>query len=458
MLGTIFNSKKRSSNNESSNESLKKIRTEELITRPTTQGLGLKEQTINIIPSPDIIEFYDADFKKQTETENLSREKTPYFISKYFNPLRFDKTGSRLDTHDDTWTTDDIERQKNYEEAGEAIQKNQNFTCSKTLNSGFFNKEKLNEETDIIILLYVFSGKTSAILNGFIMGNDLNIIPEDEPEESKENVFYIDAICANPRQPRREGPVLPKISFGKKLLDHVKEFAQKKGYDGISLSSLMYVINYYRRNEFKHLPKLDGITEKEEDSEIKVLAEKFAKAKFKDDAEIEDYMFVELAMMNTEDDEAKKKAAIKKYWEERNLFKKEDSDDEIVNEIFTNYNEKFNDSSDIGKFIKKLSEKGFSTQRKIYDNIPKNERKSKRVMIKSIIQDESNPSSEGFKMTYQFPIKRTTAGGKKQRKTKKQTKRKFKKHRKYKTKKQRKSVRKQATKKSKRKSRKTKKN
>lgn len=447
MLGTTLNSKKRK-------------REEELITRPTTQGLGLKEQIVNIIPDPDIIEFYDADFKKQTETENLSRENTPYFISKYFNPLRFNKVGSRLDTHDDTWTTDDIERQKNYEEAGETIQKNQNFTCSKTLNSGFFNKEKLNEETDIIILLYVFSGKTSAILNGFIMGNDLNIVPEDE---SGENVFYIDAICANPRQPRREGPgpELPKISFGRQLLDHVKEFAKEKDYYGISLSSLMYVINYYRKNEFKHLPKLDGTEKKEEDSEIQELAKKFAKAKFKNDAEIEDYMFVELAMMNTEDDEAKKKAAIKKYWEERNLFEGGDSDDEknkIVNEIFTNYKEKFNDSSDIGKFIKKLSEKGFSTQRKIYDNIPKNERKSKRVMIKSIIQDESNPSSEGFKMTYQFPIKRTTEGGKKQRKTKKQTKRKFKKQRKYKTKKQRKSVRKQATKKSKRKSRKTKKN
>ena len=452
MLGTIFNSKKRPSNN----ESLKKIRTEELITRPTTQGLGLKEQIVNIIPDPDIIEFYDADFKKQTETENLSRENTPYFISKYFNPLRFDKTGTRLDT--DTEIETEVQRQQNFKEAGEAIQKNQNFTCSKTLNSGFFNTDKLNEETDIIILLYVFSGTTSAILNGFIMGNDLNIIPEDEPEESKENVFYIDAICANPRQPRREGPgpELPKISFGRKLLDHVKEFAKEKDYYGISLSSLMYVINYYRKNEFKHLPKLDGITEKTEDPKIKELAEKFAKAKFKNDAEIEDYMFVELAMMNTEDNEAKKKAAIKNYWEVRNLFEGEDSDDEIVNKIFTNYNEKFNDSSDIGKFIKKLSEKGFSTQRKIYDNIPKNERKSKRVMIKSIIQDESNPSSEGFKMTYQFPIPGKT-GGKKQRKTKKQTKRKFKKQRKYKTKKQRKSVRKQATKKSKRKSRKSRK-
>ena len=44
--------------------------------------------------------------------------------------------------------------------------------------------------------------------------------------------------------------------------------------------------------------------------------------------------------------------------------------------------------------------------------------------------DRDSPSSEGFKMTYQFPI--TTTGGKKQRKTKKQTKRKFKKQRKYK--------------------------
>ena len=72
-------SKKRQLENESLIESSKKIRTD-LITRPTTQGLGLKEQTVNIIPYPDIIEFYDANFNKQTE--NLSRENTPYFISK----------------------------------------------------------------------------------------------------------------------------------------------------------------------------------------------------------------------------------------------------------------------------------------------------------------------------------------------------------------------------------------
>ena len=430
-----------------------------LITRPATQGLGLKDEIINIIPDPDTIDFYDANFNKQTT--NLSRENTPYFISKYFNPLRFDKTGSRLDTDDDTWMIDDIKRQTNYEAAGDVIENNQQYSCSKTLNSGFFSKDKLNEETDIIILLYVFSGTTSAILNGFIMGNDLNIVPEEESDESGENVFYIDAICANPRQPRREGPVLPKISFGKKLLDHVKEFAREKDYYGVSLSSLMYVINYYRRNGFIHLPKLDGITEKMEDTKVTDLANKFAKSKFKDDAEIEDYMFVELADRENTDDEIKK-SEIKKYWDERYLFDEDDSEelkDEIVDEIFINYKENFTEGSDIGKFIKLLAEKGFSTQRKNYAGKPKNERKSKRLMMTTFNETHpqgiENPSSEGFKMTYQFPI--TTSGGKKHRKTKKQTKRKFKKHRKYKTKKQRKSVRKQGTKKSKRKSRKSRK-
>lgn len=289
------------------------------------------------------------------------------------------------------------------------------------------------------------------------MGNDLNIVPE-ESDESGENVFYIDAICANPRQPRREGHVLPKISFGKKLLDHVKEFAKEKGYYGVSLSSLMYVINYYRRNGFIHLPKLDGITEKTEDTKVTDLANKFAESKFKDDAEIEDYMFVELADRENTDDEIKK-SEIKKYWDERYLFDEDDSEelkDEIVDMIFNNYKENFTEGSNIGKFIKLLAEKGFSTQRKHYDRKPSNERKSKRLMMTTFNdthpQGIGNPSSEGFKMTYQFPI--TTAGGKKQYKTKKQTKRKFKKHRKYKTKKQRKSVRKQGTKKSKRKSRK----
>jgi len=223
----------------------------DMLTRKT---IGINKEFTYIIPFPDTINFYDTNFNDvDAPKEEGEKDDKPYFICKYFNPDRFTVDGEReiIEEPDD-------DRLKNWKEAGKVIIDNQNYSCSGKISKGFFDSEKLFYDTDIIVLLYVFTGRNNALLNGFVMCDDLNIVPENVDESEAENSLYIDAICSNPRKPRRMGKPLPPVSFGRKLLDHVKEFAREKEYNGLSLSSLMYIINYYRKYGFRHLPKLNG--------------------------------------------------------------------------------------------------------------------------------------------------------------------------------------------------------
>ena len=61
--------------------------TKELITRT---AIGINKQYTYIVPLPDVISFYDKNFKEVNSPNNdIERENTPYFICKYFNPDRF---------------------------------------------------------------------------------------------------------------------------------------------------------------------------------------------------------------------------------------------------------------------------------------------------------------------------------------------------------------------------------
>ena len=375
--------------------------TKELITRT---AIGINKQYTYVVPLPDVISFYDKNFKEVNSPNNdIERENTPSFICKYFNPDRFNTDGDRgnIETIDDS-------RMEEWKKAGDIIIQNQNYTCSSKINKGFFDKDKLTYDTDIIILLYVFSGYKykNAVLNGFVMCDDLNILPEGTDEDEAENSLYIDAICSNARIPKRLGEDLPNVSFGRKLLDTVKEFAKSKEYYGLSLSSLMYIINYYRKYGFRHLPKLNGEVQHENDT-LKKLADNNLKFKFSHDTEMEYLMWVELTEKTLKNlDTQRKVAELKKYWEKRGNFDymiDESEKEKELEKLLNIYNENYV-GTDIGNFILELEKQGFSTERVHKLGNTKRDRQSKRQMLKTMNIDSEVDSSwnEGFKMSYSF--------------------------------------------------------
>ena len=374
----------------------------DLLTRTT---IGINKEFTYIVPIPDTVTFYDKKLNEVSPPNNDNdKESIPYFIGKYFNPNRFTDSGNR----DDDIEEPDADRLKYWKEAGNVIINNQHYSCSGKISKGFFDSDKLLYDTDIIVLLYVFSGHKykNAVLNGFVMCDDLNILPEDVEDEMKENSLYIDAICSNPRLPRRLGEPLPRVSFGKKLLDSVKEFAREKEYFGLSLSSLMYIINYYRKYGFRHLPKLTGDVQFE-DKQLEQLADNNLNFKFTDDTEMEDFMWVEIIerMLEGKDTEVKQRE-LKKYWNKRGLFDEdstEEDKDEDITALINFYNDKY-EGTKIGEFILELEKQGFSTERVHVHGKRVVERQSMRQMMTTMGYDsDKEPSwNEGFKMSYSF--------------------------------------------------------
>lgn len=365
-------------------------------------GFGTIEKVYSV-PLPDMINFYDAEFNEKKIITDLSikeqKKTTPYFICKYFNKFRFDENGNRINDENEGRDEDKPESdeiiEKKWSQVCQVVRDNQKFSCSDKLNKDFFTQERLNN-IDLVLLLYVFSGNTSAILNGFAICEDLNIIPDGET--AGENSLYIDAICSNPRIPRLDIEKEPSrnVSFGREIINHLKEYGKKKQYYGITLSSLMYVINYYRKLGFRHVLNLNGEIQNE-DEDIQTMGDKLANKKFYTDAEMEDYMYIELADKLYPDDETKMKQQIKQYWINRGLLEKDD--DEIVDAIYKNYIE--SPKEEILPFINKLVEKGFSSSR--IDNNGNRivvERKSMRQAMDT--KKEGSNWSEGFKMSYSF--------------------------------------------------------
>ena len=105
---------------------------------------------------------------------------------------------------------------------------------------------------------------------GFSLCNDLNI-------DSGENGIYLDAICTRPR-------------YGSILLDFIEKIAKEKRFNFIKLSSLAYVINYYRNKGYRHVKNCqskEGEGYRERD--IYQMAELNSHKKFKDDDDIIEY-------------------------------------------------------------------------------------------------------------------------------------------------------------------------
>lgn len=136
--------------------------------------------------------------------------------------------------------------------------------CNNMIPESFFKKEYLDSDTSII---FVLESKKSSNIIGFSLCNDLNL-------ESNYNGIYLDAICCKP-------------GYGSILLKFIENFAQKKKFNFIELSALAYIINYYRKQGYRHtkncrLKEGEGYREKN----IPKLAELNVIKKFKNEDDI----------------------------------------------------------------------------------------------------------------------------------------------------------------------------
>ena len=230
-------------------------------------------------------------------------------------------------------------------------------------------------DMDIIVLLYVFSGKTSAVVNGFITCNDHNLLID---EKHIENVLYIDVVGSRRRKTRNKVE-LPAITFGSKLIKDIEKFARSKHYFGLTLSSLTYVINYYRKLGFRHLPMLSAYETMYEDPDICQASKLFAATRHGIHDNIDDYIFTEYIVSKYHINAPLRRILeeMKLYWEQRGLFARNMTEEkklEYVERAYNTYKLKFPDTldgrseSNIGKYIHLLTWHGFSSCKPNYKN------------------------------------------------------------------------------------------
>ena len=179
-----------------------------------------------------------------------------------------------------------------------AIRKANIPLCNGGINRAFFQDEKL-DETDIVFALY-FIGKTDTAraaapvnqvtggtLAGFVMVDKLN---------DGTGTYYIDAICTGlkigePEQQKRLGILLVK---------QVEAYVSRNEGKAVKLSSLAYVIGYYRKLGYRHILSCPpGVTDVPENPTIKKAAEEALSLKFATDSDLDLALRVELAKKNS---------------------------------------------------------------------------------------------------------------------------------------------------------------
>ena len=349
-----------------------------LIQRRGFTWLRNEEVWENIAPLPDMLSFFTVEFQEEFDENNLSRENTPYFICKYFNPKFFDEDGNRLSAdvfeHRQSREYVKTDRDVQYDRACDVVIENKKTILQGAIDPTFIYKKKMND-MDIIVLLYVFSGKTSAVVNGFITCNDHNLLID---EKHIENVLYIDVVGSRRRKTRNKVE-LEAITFGSKLIKDIEKFARSKHYLGLTLSSLTYVINYYRKLGFRHLPMLSAYETMYEDPDICQASKLFAETRHGIHDNIDDYIFTEYIVSKYHINAPLRRILeeMKLYWEQRGLFARNMTEEkklEYVEIAYNTYKLKFPDTldgrseSNIGKYIHLLTWHGFSSCKPNYKN------------------------------------------------------------------------------------------
>lgn len=150
--------------------------------------------------------------------------------------------------------------------------------CSGQLNKGFFSD--LETETDVLFILYNITeseNRKRFVFAGFSCCNDLSIIDDDGYEkhdvkdcdkeiQSGEEVegvkkggktLYIDSICGKvkelgPELDFRQAQGKRPIRIGNILLKLIEDYAKMREFVQLKLSALLYVINYYRKIDYRH--------------------------------------------------------------------------------------------------------------------------------------------------------------------------------------------------------------
>ena len=133
---------------------------------------------------------YDQDDEDEDEEDDEDDEESEYTEYTDSNKSNISKA---------TW---------NYVSAG--IRRSQNLFCRGELSSHFFNKEKLESYTDVIVTLSIIEKASGASrrervrLIGFVMCNDLKT---HQDYSELVDTLYIDAICGNTLGVRAPAPV-----------------------------------------------------------------------------------------------------------------------------------------------------------------------------------------------------------------------------------------------------------
>ena len=228
--------------------------------------------------------------------------------------------------------------------------------CKKAINSNYIDL-KDNDYSHIIVAFSKGSErskKTPTTVLGFILLTEL----DDETIE-------ITLICAGNNF--REKASKDAQGLSKKLFESVYDVCEKENYNIIQLTALPYVINYYRKLGFRHIldPNCNG--KDREKTEIKHLAEYFAKKKFKSDDELMIYMKIDKEIQLHISLDKKKKVIT----DESKLL---DKINELIDEETSNNEEKqqymkyykkskrtFGENKII-TFFEKLIEHGFSSE------------------------------------------------------------------------------------------------
>lgn len=185
-----------------------------------------------------------------------------------------------------------------YNSLAASIRQSRDSFCSGQISKSYFLDSQKN--CDIFFLLYLLlipnrssnTLKRTIRLIGFACCNDLsrNNYNHDENLES----LYIDLLCTklqlrgtekifnfNDKASLNFTNIPTHIKPGKIIMKLIEEYCVNNQFKQIKLSSLGYVINYYRRLGFCHYQNLHSL----EDNEIKKIATKNLNYKFESESQ-----------------------------------------------------------------------------------------------------------------------------------------------------------------------------
>ena len=211
---------------------------------------------------------------------------------------------------------------KEWTHIGSKIRNSNLRLCRGSVSTGFFHDDTV-ENTSVIFLLYYItplgqhrSNRTSSILIGFSLTNDLRVEREDSNIE--EDTLYIDVICVNSNIVRHPPPGGIR-GAGIFLMSQIVAYAKMQlrtphghiinGEDSpfkiLKLSALPYVISFYRHLGFRHVHDCRDLQRdsradhpgkwREKNVAIRTLALQCAHLRFKTDTELDYAMRIELA-------------------------------------------------------------------------------------------------------------------------------------------------------------------